>query len=51
MGKNSNEIKIVVKEDDVLNNPNDLKLGALIRNKFWKKKIKKNENNQKHKNG
>jgi hypothetical protein len=41
MGKNSNEIKIVVKEDDILNNPNDFKLGVLIRNKFWKKKDKK----------
>jgi len=51
MGKE--DIIVTVTENEIINTPNDMTLGEKIRQKFWKLKKgdKKNENNQKHKNG
>lgn len=47
------DITVLVTEKEIMSTPNDMILGEKIRQKFWKLKKgdKKNENNQKHKNG
>lgn len=47
------EVTVLVSEKEIMDTANDMTLGQRIRIKFWKikSKDKKNENNQKHKNG